>query len=129
MPRLNPYVCVTKVKGQAVLQVEFTDDKKQTYPLTFENCRQAGRDLFNAGAESWTNSSSVDFPQETSPGFRGDVRELMGQGYQQEMDKAGKPRKATIAKMLAHCSKPDFIKTLTPAELKAFIKIKSEYKE
>lgn len=123
-----PYVGVQNIEGKPYVVVDTGIGSQHRYPLNFDGCRQAGRALFTLGAEEWQCSSSVDFPQETLPGFRGDVRALMSEGYQQEMEKATFPRKSAIAKILAHCSKSEFLNTLTPEEREAFNKIKSEYK-
>jgi hypothetical protein len=124
----SPFVTVETHRGNAVLKVSTGDNSCQRYPLNYEGCRQAGRDLHDAGVEDWMCSSSVDFPQEVKAGFRGDVRELMTEGWQQAYDKKQAPRKSLIAKMLTHCSGREFQYTLTPDEQKEFQKIKDEYK-
>jgi len=125
---MMPFVSTTKVKGEPKLVVDLREGKKRLYPLNAEGCRQAGAELYDDGVEEWQCSSSVDFPHETKATFRGDVREYMEQGYNARYELALAPRKAVIAKMLAHCSLPEFLNTLTPDEREAFNKIKGEYK-
>lgn len=118
------YVSVTKVAGRPSVVVEDGTVKK-AFPLNFGGCRDAGRYIHGVGYTSWANSSSVDFPCETLPGFRGDVRKLLDEGFREAYEEARTPRKSVIRKMLAFCSGPSFTNRLTPAELQAFEKIKS----
>jgi len=125
----EPFVSVEKYDGVACVRVRI-GEKFRRYVLTKAGCIQAGRELFHAGAESWMNSSSVDFPQEVKRGFKWDVHELMDQGFREEMEKADAPRKSMIAKMVAFCAKSDeFLTSLTEAEFKLWEKALKEHGE
>ncbi len=119
---MDPFVTVTLNRKQPVVKVRI-GEKERFYPLTAAGCRQAGKELFEAGAESWMCSSSVDFPQELKKGCRLDVRELMNQGFRQAYEKREAPRKAMTDKMLAYCQCPDFQAKLTIEEKQAFVKL------
>lgn len=116
----EPFVSVDKVKGVAVVKVRI-GDKHRHYPLTKVGCRTAGKELFEAGAESWMNSSSVDFPHEVKRGFRHDVHELMTEGFRTAMAIEEAPRKSMVAKMMTWCASDDFQATLTEVEQTAFV--------
>jgi hypothetical protein len=120
---MDPYVSVTKYKGKAVVDVRIGQNHLR-YPLTKAGCLAAGRDIFkgfNGEVDSWMNSSSVDFPQEVKPGFKWDVRELMSQGFQEELDKAEAPRKSLVKKIMALVLKDEqFLMALPPEEFKAW---------
>jgi hypothetical protein len=124
----TPYVSLTTLNGEAVIEIEGMNKVVYHALLSPYGCRMAGAQLFKAGAASWLCSSSVDFPQEVQPGFTGDVRQLLQEGWQEQEQLAAAPRKAAIAKMLAHCSKTEFLDTLTPAERAEFDTIKNAYK-
>lgn len=112
---MYPYVSVTRNETQAVLRVRANET--HDYPLTKNGCLQAGRDLFNSGAESWLCSSSVDFPEEVKKSFKHDIRELLDQGFQEEQEKIYAPRKSLIKKMLDFCKNSNkFILSLTDEE-------------
>jgi hypothetical protein len=119
---MDPFVSVTKHKGEPVVQVRIRD-KHRHYPLTAKGCRQAGHDLYHAGAESWMNSSSVDFPQEVKKGCRLDVRELMGEGFQAALTEYQRPQKELVEMMLAHCEEDEFQQKLTAPQKALFKKI------
>lgn len=75
-------VTLSTVDNVSVLQVVQMLSRREiieTFPLTVEGCIEAGKFMYNAKQDSWSNSSSVDFPYEY--GFEGDVRELMEKGY------------------------------------------------
>jgi len=115
------FVSVEKHDGKPCVKVKVGDNACQRYPLTKKGCLQAGRDLYAEGIENWINSSSVDFPQAVKPGCKLDVRELMGQGFQEAADAADAPRKRMVAKVLAFCLKSDeFMSSLDPDEFTAF---------
>jgi hypothetical protein len=116
------FVSVTKHKGEPVVQVRL-GDKHKHYPLTAKGCRQAGAEIYATGAESWTNSSSVDFPQEVKRGCRLDVRELMDEGFQKALEEYQRPQKELVNMILTHCELPEFQNTLTKEQKKLFAKI------
>lgn len=67
------------------------------FDLTEKGCMDAGRFLAKNGIQSWSCSSSVDFPQESDPDFDHDVHELMQKGYQDETK--NKFRQVTIKQL------------------------------
>ncbi len=95
--------------------------KKQQFLLTVAGCKKAGCFIFSTGAEDWLNSSSVDHQKL-------DVRELMGEGFRLALEEAQAPRKAMIAKILAHCERKEFQTTLTKQEQAIFQEIAADYK-
>jgi hypothetical protein len=122
---MGPYVFVTMYRKLPTLRVSYRegsklDGKTKNYPLTAAGCRQAGRDIFKSGAETWMNSSSVDFPQEVKKGCRLDVRELMSEGFTKALEEHSRPQKELVGMILTHCEKPDFQKTLTPKQQALF---------
>lgn len=120
---MDPFVSVEKHKGEAVIKVRI-GDKAYRYPLTKAGCLQAGREIytrFDGEVESWMNSSSVDFPQEVKKGFRWDVREVMAEGFREELTKAEAPRKRVVAKIMALVLADDaFLTALPEDEFKAW---------
>lgn len=124
----EPFVRIEKHKGDVVILVEYTNRKKR-YPLTQRGCIQAGEELFKSGAESWMNSSSVDFPRQFKKWFAGDVRELMALGFQAQMDKEEAPRKSLVAKMMGRCGKQDFQSLLTTEEKEMFVELANRIEE
>ena len=126
---MSYHVSVSKHIGKPVLIVLDSQDKAKIHPLTKASCIQAGRDMFLAGQESWTNSSTVDFPQEIRPGFKHDIRELMNAGFVEELDKAEAPRKRAGAKAMAFRSlSNEFLHSLTKVERLAWEEIAREHK-
>ncbi len=122
---MNTYVTVCRIDHKAVVKVRFHCGLSTTFPLTKAGCRLAGKALYDAGEESWMNSSSVDFPGELGKRYASlDVRELMSEAFQAELEKAGAPRKRLIAKMIARCSQKDFQATLDDEERVAFATIR-----
>ncbi len=117
------HILVQTYRKKPVLLV-MTESWSHRYPLTPTDCRQAGADLFLSGVEEWGYSSSVDFPREVKPGFRGDVRILVAEGWQAAFDVADAPRKSLVAKMFAWCDRAEFRATLTPEEKAEYKKIK-----
>ena len=120
-----PHVRLEKVEGKAVVVVKTNQHEK--YPLTFAGCRQVGADLYAGGFETYTCSSSVDFPEEIKPSFRGDVRSLINEGFREALHKKEKPKQALIAKMMARCEQPDFQAILTDKEKTAFVELKATF--
>lgn len=118
----QPYVnvVVRTVEGveSPLLCVYYADGKETTHPLTDEGCRQAGRELFAGKFESWLCSSGVDHADEV--GYDGDVRELMAEGQYEELDKADKPRKEVVGKLLKYGATPEFQEGLTQPQRDAF---------
>ena len=74
------FVSVTKNDGQAVVSINAAQERKY-FPLTKRGCIAAGKWLAEIGADSWSNSSSVDFPKEVKPRFRHNVSDLMTEGF------------------------------------------------
>jgi hypothetical protein len=54
---------------------------KQRWTLNKAGCVEAGQWLRAKGIPIWAYSSSADFPCETKPTFRGDVRDFVERGY------------------------------------------------
>ena len=77
---MDIFVSVTTNDGQAVVSINSAEGKKY-FPLTKRGCIAAGKYLAEIGAESWSNSSSVDFPKEIKPSFRHNVSDLMVEGF------------------------------------------------
>lgn len=77
---MDIFVSVTRIDGEAVVSINAAEGRK-FFPLTKRGCIAAGKYLAEIRAESWSNSSSVDFPKEVKRSFRHDVSELMMQGY------------------------------------------------
>jgi hypothetical protein len=77
---MDIFVSVTKNNGVAVVSID-SDEGKKFFPLTKRGCIAAGKHLAEIGADSWSNSSSVDFPKEVKPRFRHNVSDLMGEGF------------------------------------------------
>lgn len=125
---MEPFVSVERHDGVACIKVRI-GDKHRRYVLTKAGCLQAGRELHAAGAESWMNSSSVDFPQEVKRGFKWDVRELMDEGFRAALEEFDRPRKELVDLIMAHCSKADFQRTLTPKQQALFGILKDKVKK
>jgi hypothetical protein len=109
------------------LVVRLENGEKRKFPLNKTGCKQAGKELFLSGAESWLYSSSVDFAQEY--GYRGNycLRYLIEAGHQKELEKAEAPRQSVLEKMVKWCSETDFCGELSgKEEVDAFKKIKKE---
>lgn len=122
----EPFVTVTKVLGKPVVQVRIGTEIVN-YPLTRVGCLNAGRAIQASGAESWQNSSSVDFPQEVKPGCRLDVREIMSEGFQAAFNKVDRPRKTLLTKLFALGAGEAFQATLTPEEAEVFKFLKERH--
>lgn len=120
---MSVFVSVGKHKGEPVVTVRYGDRSQKHYPLTAAGCRQAGAELHAAGVEDWMHSSSVNWPNEVKPTFRGDVSEYMGQGFRAAMKKEEEPRKRLVAKMMAAAALPAFQATLTDDEKDAYVKL------
>jgi hypothetical protein len=68
-----------------VVQIALGGKARVNFPLTKKGCRAAGMWLADQRQTKWLNSSTVDYP-EVSSRFRGDVRELMQEGYYAALD-------------------------------------------
>jgi hypothetical protein len=79
------YVSVIKHQGRPVVQIALGGKARANFPLTKTGCRAAGRWLAERRQTGWLNSSTVDYP-EVSSRFRGDISELMQEGYYAALD-------------------------------------------
>ena len=120
-----PMLHLEKKRRKAELIVEFTGGTK-SYPCTEKGCEEAGAALYNAGIVDWLCSSSVDFPEEYGCDADLDVRDVVLKGYMKQVEISRKPHNNLVIKMLAYCSNPEFQKSLTVDEQKAFEDIKEE---
>ena len=60
----------------------------RSFPLTKKGCISMGKFIWSSGATHWMCSSSVDFPKESKPSFKWDVRHLLNQGWAEASYKA-----------------------------------------
>ena len=112
------FVFTTIYRKQPKLRVSYRDGTTKSYPLTELGCTLAGIDLFKNGVESWTNSSTVDFPECCECTF--DIRKLMEDGYNAAFEEFQKPQKELIALIMKWCQKKDFQQTLTGKQQELF---------
>lgn len=115
-----PYVSVENHRGTPSVKVKVSATHFEVYPLTKRGCLAAGRALFAAGAENWMCASSVDFPRETKPGFRGDARQFINDGFQAELEAANAVRLSVVSKMCVYCMRSEFQDTLSSGQKAAF---------
>lgn len=111
MSRLMPYASIGRQsKGRGPMRPRLFVDfpsrgnkpDKRDYPATEAGARRAGKEIAEAGFESWLNSSSIHFPDEYgAPDI--DFEELMAEGAtakaKKEKDAVGK----IVVKMFACC--------------------------
>ena len=76
------------------------------FPLTKQGCYNAGAFLYENKIETWMCSSSVDFPTEVDPKFRGNVDAWIKDGFK----KAWKKSQPVLRAFFFHYNKPESLR-------------------
>lgn len=121
---MSVFVSIEMYDGRPVVKVKGCEVKDKRFSLTLRGCLGAGAYLFSFGADGWSYSSSVDFPEEYKGGCDFDVRDLLERGFKD----AEKAKLELIGLILAHCGREGFQGTLSKKQKVLFMRLVEEHR-
>ena len=123
----EPFLDLEHLKGRSPeLRMDGGSDLGPiTFPATKTGLRKAGEYLYNNGFETWSTSSSCDFPQEYGCRVLS-VHGTIAEGFRKAAGVKETPRQELLAKMFKFCSGKTFQACLNKRQKEIFEDLKKE---